>query len=42
LETIRRHDADEAANAVREILSRARSFLAYCEPLLIEEAVTAA
>ena len=42
LETVRRHDGEEGAKAAREILSQARSFVTYCEPSLIAEAVSAA
>lgn len=42
LEIARRPDAEDRANATQEILSQARSFLNYCEPLLIAEAVSAA
>jgi hypothetical protein len=42
LEVVRRREAEVAANATQEILSQARSFLNYCEPLLIAEAVSAA
>lgn len=46
LETVRRRNGEEGAgadaNAAHEILSQARSFLTYCEPLPIAEAVSAA
>ena len=44
LAIVRGLDADEGAtaNAAQDILSQARSFLRYCEPALIAEAVTAA
>ena len=42
LGSIRRPEADDLANPTQEILSHARSFLNYCEPLLIAEAVSAA
>jgi sulfite reductase beta subunit-like hemoprotein/uncharacterized protein (UPF0332 family) len=42
LEIVRRPEAEDGAKATQEILSQARSFLNYCEPLLIAEAVSAA
>jgi sulfite reductase (ferredoxin) len=39
---INRSEGEDLANAAQEILSHARSFLNYCEPLLIAEAVSAA
>ena len=42
LAIVRGLGADEGAIAAQEILSQARSFLKYCEPALIAEAVTAA
>jgi len=42
LEMVRRLEIEAGANATQEILSQARSFLNYCEPLSIAEAVSAA
>jgi sulfite reductase (ferredoxin) len=42
LSIVRGPDPEDPVNATQEILSQARSFLNYCEPLLIAEAVSAA
>lgn len=42
LAMVRRPEGEDRASATQEILSQARSFLNYCEPLLIAEAVSAA
>ena len=42
LEILCRPDVEDGANATHEILSQARTFLDYCEPLLIAEAVSVA
>jgi len=42
LAMVRGHEAEDRENAPQEILSQARSFLTYCESLLMAEAVSAA
>ncbi|HEX6716733.1 MAG TPA: nitrite/sulfite reductase [Pyrinomonadaceae bacterium] len=42
LEMARRGEVEDRANATQEILAQARSFLNYCEPLLIAEAMSVA
>jgi sulfite reductase (ferredoxin) len=42
LDRVRRPEAADGPEAAQQILSEARSFLNYCEPLLIAEAVSAA
>jgi hypothetical protein len=42
LAMVRRPEGEDRASATQEMISQARSFLNYCEPLLIAEAVSAA
>ena len=42
LAMVRRPEGEDRASATQEILSQARSFLNYCEPVLSAEAVSAA